>query len=184
VSLVVNEGIQIAGSFLIPEHELGWKFGPSGGPGGQHANRAHTRVELRWVIANSSGPSDRQRSLLTGTLGDPVLVVVDDERSQVRNRDIARERLARRVGEALHEPRDRRPTRPTLGSKRRRVDDKHRGGCAQLVTTSEKQGYWAATDGLAEPTGLTETASPSSSGWAKGLSNSTHLSVQRCTDLT
>jgi len=123
---MTTDGIQITGTFLIPEHELAWKFGPSGGPGGQHANRAHTRVELRWVIAASSGPSDRQRSRLTNMLGDPVLVVVDDERSQIRNRDIARERLAKRVGEALHEDRKRTPTRPTLGSRRRRVDDKRR----------------------------------------------------------
>jgi len=120
------DGIQIVGSFLIPEHELSWKFGPSGGPGGQHANRAHTRAELRWVIASASGPSESQRSRLTNALGDPVLVVVDDERSQVRNRDIARERLAKRVGEALHEARKRTATRPTMGSRRRRADDKRR----------------------------------------------------------
>lgn len=123
---MAQDGVRIVGSFLIPEHELAWKFGPSGGPGGQHANRAHTRVELRWVIASASGPSESQRSRLTSKLGDPVLVVVDDERSQVRNRDIARQRLAKRVGEALHQARDRTPTRPTLGSRRRRVDEKRR----------------------------------------------------------
>ena len=123
---VASEGITITGSFMIPENELQWKFGPSGGPGGQHANRAHTRVELRWAVASSAGPDEQQRKRLHDQLGDPVLVVVNDERSQARNRDLARNRLADRIRAALHEDRQRRPTRPTLGSKRRRLDDKRR----------------------------------------------------------
>ena len=120
------DGITITEGFVIPEHELQWKFGPSGGPGGQHANRAHTRVELRWTIALSGGPNEHQRKRLFDQLGDPVLVVVSDERSQARNRELARGRLADRVKAALHEDRQRRPTRPTLGAKRRRLDDKRR----------------------------------------------------------
>lgn len=117
-------GMHVPGKFLIPEHELSWKFGPSGGPGGQHANRAHTRVELRWVVATASGPSDAERSRLLEVLGDPVVVVVDEQRSQIRNRDTARERLVDRITKALHRDRPRRATRPTRGSQRRRVESK------------------------------------------------------------
>ena len=122
------DGISVGAHFVIPENELQWKFGPSGGPGGQHANRAHTRAELRWLVEESLVPSETQRRGIVEKLGKTVLVVVDEERSQTRNRDIARERLAARVTAALHVERPRRATNPTRGSQRRRVDGKRRRG--------------------------------------------------------
>lgn len=116
--LVVRPGLTIPGA------EIDERFSTSGGPGGQHANKAATRVELRYDIANSSALSDHQRSVLVEHFGDDVRVVVDDERSQLRNRTIARERLAGRLANALVPQRPRRATRPTMGSKRRRLDAK------------------------------------------------------------
>ena len=93
--------IVIAPHFTVPDHELAWKFTASGGPGGQHANKAATRVELTWDINQSVVLTDAQRTRLTATVGPILRVVVDDERSQLRNRDIAEERFSNRVRQAL-----------------------------------------------------------------------------------
>ena len=118
--LVVSESVR------IPRHELNIRFGPSGGPGGQHANKAATRAELTFVVAASSALSDEQRRRVITRLGEVVRVVADGERSQARNRAAAENRLAERLRDALHVPRARRATRPTKGSQRRRVEAKRR----------------------------------------------------------
>jgi ribosome-associated protein len=110
----------------IPLGEIDVSFSPSGGPGGQHANRSATRVELRFDVAASPSLGPRQRQRIVEALGDVVLVSVDDERSQLRNRTIAYERLATRLAAALHVDPPRRPTRPTRASKQRRVESKRR----------------------------------------------------------
>lgn len=115
------------GRFSIPEGELQWRFGPSGGPGGQHANRAHTRAELRFDLAATDvfPPQVRSRIEKSLKLDDGVVVVVVDEsRSQWRNRQTARRRLAERLQEAMVPPTPRRPTKPTRASRQRRLDDK------------------------------------------------------------
>ncbi len=112
----------------IPRHELVTTFSASGGPGGQHANKAATRAELVFDVESSSAFSDAQRARVLAKLGPVVRVVADDERSQLRNRVLAEERLAAKLRDALHVPRSRRATRPTRGSQQRRVEaKKHRG---------------------------------------------------------
>ena len=118
--------ITIAPHFTIPDYELDVSFTPSGGPGGQHANKAATRVELVWDIENSVVITDPQRSTLLATFGERLRVVVDDERSQVRNREIAHHRLAERVSVALTPRRSRKATRPSRSARRRRMDAKTR----------------------------------------------------------
>ncbi len=108
--------------------ELDWRFTGSGGPGGQHANTANTRVEIRFDIANSPSLGPRQRARLLERLGPAVRVVVSDERSQARNRQLALERLAGRLAMGLQVERQRRPTTATRGSKIRRLDSKRRQG--------------------------------------------------------
>ena len=120
--------IDVDAGLVLPDAELEWRFTPSGGPGGQHANRAHTRVELVWDAANSAVLGSTQRRLILDRLGPIVRVVVDDERSQARNREIAARRLADKVAAALVVPTRRRATRPTPGSRRRRVEQKRRTG--------------------------------------------------------
>lgn len=116
--------IPVTAGLEIPDTELTEKFSSSGGPGGQHANKAATRVELSWNIAESEVLGSRQRTLLTEHFGPVLRVVVDDERSQLRNREIAEARLAGRVRTALTPVKSRRPTKPTRGSQRRRVEEK------------------------------------------------------------
>jgi ribosome-associated protein len=115
----------------IPESELEWKFGPSGGPGGQHANRAQTRAELRFdLLASPSLPSDLKERILRRlgkrVAGGVITVVADDTRSQLHNRNLARERMGALLRQAAARPRARRPTRPTQASRERRLTDKRR----------------------------------------------------------
>ena len=102
-------------SLSIPMSELQFRFTPSGGPGGQHANKVNTRVELRFDVAGSPSLGPRQRARLLERLGPELRVVADDERSQLRNRQLAVERFRHRMAAALHIDKPRRPTRPEQG---------------------------------------------------------------------
>jgi len=119
------------GDRIIPGSELSWSFGPSGGPGGQHANRSHTRAELSFDIAASGAFTDEEKhrllTQLASRLRDGTITVTSDEsRSQWRNRAMARRRLANLLEAALVVPRQRRPTRPSRAARRRRLDTKRR----------------------------------------------------------
>lgn len=116
--------VRVTSSLSIPLSELQFRFTPSGGPGGQHANKVNTRVELRFDIAGSPSLGPRQRSRLLEKLGPEVRVVADDERSQGRNRQLAVTRFAERMAAALHIDKPRRPTRPSKGAKERRLSAK------------------------------------------------------------
>jgi ribosome-associated protein len=118
--------LEVSPSLWIPLSEIEVSTGPSGGPGGQHANRSHTRVELRFDVAASAALGPRQRERLLEKLGPTVRVVVDEHRSQARNRTLAYERLAGRLAAALVVAAPRRPTKPSKGAVRRRLEDKKR----------------------------------------------------------
>jgi ribosome-associated protein len=122
----VADVLRVTRTCAIPMAELEWRFSPSGGPGGQHANRSNTRVEVRFDVAGSLSLGPRQRVRLLERLGDVVRVVADDERSQARNRALALDRLRSRLEEGLKEQRPRRPTRPTAGSREERQAAKRR----------------------------------------------------------
>lgn len=125
--MVEDPGVlRVSSSCVIPLSELSWRFSRSGGPGGQHANTSDTRVEVRFDIASSSALGPRQRSRLLERLGSEVRIVVSDERSQRRNRDLALQRLAARLADSLRVEAPRRPTRPTKGSVERRLESKRK----------------------------------------------------------
>ena len=124
--MTVDRGLE------IPEDEIVLRFSPAGGPGGQHANRSSTRVDLTWNIARSRVLSARQRRLLKAHLKgriDPsgnLRLSSDTHRSQLRNREEVQRRLARLVSEALR-PRPRRlPTQPSRAAHERRLASKRR----------------------------------------------------------
>jgi ribosome-associated protein len=119
-----DEELRVTASVVIPAHELSWTFGPSGGPGGQHANRAHTRSEVRFDVMASSALSGYQRTRITEQLGPIVTVSADDERSQLRNRRLALDRLRLKLADALRVETKRRPTRPGRGAVERRLEAK------------------------------------------------------------
>ena len=116
--------VRITSSLAVPLAELHFRFSPSGGPGGQNANKVATRVELRFDVAGSPSLGPRQRARLLDRLGPEVRVVADDERSQLRNRQLAVDRFRQRVADALHVEAPRRPTRPSRGAKERRLQAK------------------------------------------------------------
>jgi len=129
-----NADLRITTDWTIPGSELLWSFGPSGGPGGQHANRAHTRAELRFDIARSESLGEQLRERVLTNLGPRqrggvLAVTVDESRSQFRNRQLARKRMADLLADAAKPPaRTRRATKPSAGSRRRRLEEKKRRG--------------------------------------------------------
>jgi ribosome-associated protein len=109
---------------VIRMDELDWRFSASGGPGGQHVNTANTRAEVRFDVAASPSLGPRQRARLLERLGPEVRVVASDERSQLRNRELALERLRARLAEGLRVETPRRPTKPSKAAKERRLEAK------------------------------------------------------------
>lgn len=120
--------LRVTPTCAIPLDELQWRFSASGGPGGQHANTANTKAEVRFDVAGSPSLGPRQRARLLERLGPEVRVVASDERSQARNRELALQRLAARLAEGLRVETPRRPTAPTRASQRARVESKRRRG--------------------------------------------------------
>ena len=106
----------------VPAAAVAWRFSPSGGPGGQHANRSSTRVEATLDLAEAGTMSTETRRRLTERFGPVLRLVVDDTRSQARNRDIALDRLEQRLRDGLASAEPRRPTRPSRRARRRRLD--------------------------------------------------------------
>jgi ribosome-associated protein len=136
---VAEADLPVRGSLVLPERELHWRFSRASGPGGQGVNTTDSRVELSFDLARSPsvpGPL-RERALdrLAGRLVDGVVTVVaSEQRSQLRNREAARERLAEILRRAMAaDPPPRRPTRPTAGAKRRRLDAKTRRGAVKRL---------------------------------------------------
>jgi len=118
--------VRVGRSLTIPLDELDWRFTASGGPGGQHANTANTRAELRFDIESSPSLGPRQRARLLERFGPVLRVVSSTHRSQLRNRSDAVERLTSLLADGLRTPAMRRPTRPSRGAVERRLDDKRK----------------------------------------------------------
>ncbi len=116
--------LRVTPTCVIRMDELDWRFSASGGPGGQHVNTANTRAEVRFDIAGSPSLGPRQRARLLERLGPEIRVVASDERSQLRNRQLAVERLRSRLAEALRVEKPRRPTKPTKAAKEKRLEAK------------------------------------------------------------
>jgi ribosome-associated protein len=126
--------VRLRGSVVIPDSELRWRFSRSSGPGGQHVNTSDTAVELSFDVARSAALPEtyRERALgrLAGRLVDGVLTVrAEEHRSQLRNREAAKERLAALLTEATAPPpKARRPTKPSRRVQARRIEGKRRRG--------------------------------------------------------
>jgi ribosome-associated protein len=125
--------LRVTRTCSIPESELRIRFSRSGGPGGQHANTADTRVDVVFDVAASPSLGPVQRRRLLEKLGPEVRVTAADERSQARNRALALERLRTKLADALHVERPRRPTKPTRSSQERRLQEKRRRSDAKRL---------------------------------------------------
>ncbi len=130
VAMAVEDDLSITAGIVVPAGELRWRFSRSSGPGGQSVNTTDSKVELAFDVARSAAlaPHLRTRALsrLHARLVDGVVAVTaSDSRSQLRNRELARHRLAALLREALAPPAtSRRPTRPGRGAVERRLKAK------------------------------------------------------------
>jgi ribosome-associated protein len=127
-----ERALRIDERLSIPLGEITLRTSRSSGPGGQHANVTASRVEASFDVLASSALSDAQRARVLARAGDRIVAVAQDERSQLRNRELALRRLAERLARALAVPRSRRATRPTAASRARRLQDKRRAGRRKL----------------------------------------------------
>jgi ribosome-associated protein len=123
---MATDRLRVSGTCVIGLDELEWRFSGSGGPGGQHANTSNTRVEVRFDVGASRSLGPRQKARLLEALGPVVRVVASDSRSQSHNRELALERLAARLADALRMERPRVPTRVGRAAKEQRLQEKRR----------------------------------------------------------
>jgi ribosome-associated protein len=120
--------LQIRPGVVVPLIEVELRTSRSSGPGGQHANVTASRVEAVFDVHASTTLTPAQKVRIAARLGPRVTAAAQDTRSQMRNRELALERLANRLSAALERRRPRVPTRPTSASKHRRVESKRRRG--------------------------------------------------------
>jgi ribosome-associated protein len=124
----VADELRIDDRLAIPLAEIELRTSRSSGPGGQHANVTASRVEAVFDVGASRALDDAQRRRLLARAGTIVTAVAQDARGQSRNRELALQRLARKIAAALAVPRRRRPTKPTKASRHRRLEQKRRLG--------------------------------------------------------
>jgi ribosome-associated protein len=121
-----GESIRVTRSVVLPLAEVELRFSRSSGPGGQHAQKSETRVEAVFDVERSSALTDAQKRRVVARAGPVLRTVAQDERSQLRNRELAVERLVEQLREALRVERPRVPTKPTAASRERRLAEKRR----------------------------------------------------------
>jgi ribosome-associated protein len=121
-----GESIRVTRSVVLPLAEIELRTSRSSGPGGQHAQKSETRVEAVFDVAASQALTDLQKRRVMGRRGPVLRAVAQDERSQLRNRELAVERLVEQLRQALRVERRRVPTKPTAASRKRRLEEKRR----------------------------------------------------------
>lgn len=126
--MAAEQELRVTPAIAIPAGELEWRFTSAGGPGGQHVNTSNTRAEVVFDVAGSPSLPQWARERIVARLGPTVATAAGERRSQARNRQLALERLAERLASALAVEKPRRPTRPTMASQRRRIDQKRKRG--------------------------------------------------------
>ena len=122
------DNLTVMPDLSIPVSEVELRASRSSGPGGQHANVTASRIEAVFDVEGSSSLSDQQRARLLSRLGPRVTAVAQDARSQARNRQLALDRLSRKLREAQRVAPRRRATRPSRAARERRLDQKRRAG--------------------------------------------------------
>jgi ribosome-associated protein len=120
------ESIRVTRSVVLPTAEIELLVSRSSGPGGQHANTTESRVEARFDVEASNALSAIQKRRVIARSGPLLRAVAQDERSQLRNRELAVERLVEKLRDALRVERRRVATRPSAEARKRRLDAKRR----------------------------------------------------------
>jgi ribosome-associated protein len=123
-----GESIRVTRSVLLPVSEIELRASRSSGPGGQHAQKSSTRIDASFDVEASTALTDAQKRRVVARAGDVIRAAAQDERSQLRNRELAVERLVEKLREALAVPRRRVATKPSSAARERRLDEKRRRG--------------------------------------------------------
>jgi len=121
-----GESIRVTRSVVLPLSEIALQVSRSSGPGGQHAQKSETRVVAVFDVERSSALTETQKRRVIARAGSVLRAVAQDERSQSRNRELAVERLAEALRDALRMERKRVPTKPTAAARERRLEQKKR----------------------------------------------------------
>jgi ribosome-associated protein len=121
-----GESIRVTRSVVLPLAEVEFRYSRSSGPGGQHAQKTETRVEAVFDVESSSALTDVQRRRVLARAGPVIRAIAQDERSRLRNRELALERLVEQLRRALRVERKRVPTKPTAAARERRLEQKRR----------------------------------------------------------
>lgn len=122
----MSDGIDIGRGVVIPLAEIEIRASRSGGPGGQHANVTASRVEAAFDVRASAALGPQLKALIASRLGPRVTAVAQESRGQARNREVAIERLRRRLADAATPRKQRRPTRPGRSAREARLRAKRR----------------------------------------------------------
>jgi ribosome-associated protein len=125
--------LDIGRGVVVPLGEIELRTSRSSGPGGQHANTSETRVEAVFDVESSQALTDAQKRRVVAKAGPVLRAVAQDERSQLRNRDLAVERLVEKLRAALAIPRRRVATTPSRAARERRVEQKRRRGATKRL---------------------------------------------------
>jgi len=123
-----RDAIRVTRSVVVPISDIEIRVSRSSGPGGQHAQKSSTRVEALFDVEASEALTDTQQKRVVARAGPVLRAVAQDERSQLRNRELAVERLVEKLRAALAVPRTRVPTKRTKAANERRLDGKRRRG--------------------------------------------------------
>ena len=130
---MAGESLRVTRSVSVPLTEIELRTSRSSGPGGQHAQTSESRVEAVFDVEASQALSDAQKRRVLKRAGGTIRAVAQDERSQLRNRELALERLTERLREALRVERRRVPTKPPRTAVERRLEDKRRRGATKRL---------------------------------------------------
>jgi ribosome-associated protein len=128
-----GESIRVTRSVVLPLGEIELRFSRSSGPGGQHAQKSETRVEAVFDVEASRALTPAQKRRVASRAGPVLRAVAQDERSQLRNRELAIERLVEQLRGALRVERRRVPTQPTAAARERRLEEKRRRSRAKRL---------------------------------------------------
>jgi len=131
-----RESIQVTRSVSIPRAEIDLRFSRSSGPGGQHAQKSSTRVEALFDVEGSAALTVAEKRRVLARAGPVVRAVAQDERSQLRNRELATERILDQLPGATRTRGRRKPTKPTGAAVERRLDEKRRRGTTKRLRRS------------------------------------------------
>jgi ribosome-associated protein len=135
-----SESIRVTRSVVVPRSEIELRTSRSSGPGGQHAQKSETRVEALFDVEASSALSEAQKQRVIAKAGPVLRAIAQDERSQLRNKELATDRVIESLREALRVPRRRVPTKPSAASRERRLEQKKRRGQVKHLRRSTGDG--------------------------------------------